>query len=101
MPYIADRRLYLNREGDVVEEGDESAATLLAAEGQEIPDERAAELGLTGEKPAKEPVVVPSTAADDTEGSGSGEAAAPTAEGPAEGEEAAPPPEPAPSGRRR
>lgn len=64
--YRADKRIYTTADGsEVVEENDPRAALLLAAEGQEITDDQAARLGLTGKKAAApEPVVVPSTAAD-------------------------------------
>lgn len=35
---IATRRLWLTADGDIVEEGDERAAFLLAGEGCELPD---------------------------------------------------------------
>lgn len=41
-----DRRLYLNAEGKVVEDGDKSAAFLLGAEGATISYDRAVEVGL-------------------------------------------------------
>ena len=44
--YIADRRLYLDKDGNVVEEGDPTKATLLVAEGNSLPIERARALGL-------------------------------------------------------
>lgn len=64
--YKADKRLYLTADRSrVVEEGDPEAASLLAAEGQEILDAEAERLGLTGTAKSKaEPVVVHSTAAD-------------------------------------
>jgi hypothetical protein len=47
--YTADRRLYLNAEGAVVEADDPARATLLVPEGGILPLERARELGLAGE----------------------------------------------------
>lgn len=44
-----DRRLYLNAEGKVVEDGDKSAAFLLGAEGATISYDRALEVGLIDE----------------------------------------------------
>lgn len=49
-PYIADRRLYLDEDGNVVEEGDPRKRTLLVHEGGTLPYERAQALGLIEEK---------------------------------------------------
>lgn len=49
MPYKAEKRLYLNSDGKVVEEGDPSAASLLADEGDTIPLADARKYGLVGE----------------------------------------------------
>jgi thymidine phosphorylase len=52
MVYKADRRLYHNADrSKILEEGDEGAAFLLAAEGQEFSDEEASRLGLDKVKP--------------------------------------------------
>lgn len=48
--YVANRRLYLNAEGQVVERGDPSATTLLVGEGGVVPAQRARELGLVSEE---------------------------------------------------
>ena len=48
--WTADRRLYLDKDGKVVEADDPTRATLLAAAGNTIPIEVAERLGLTGEK---------------------------------------------------
>lgn len=45
-PYTADRRLYLDKDGKVVEEGDPARVELLVAPGRQIPATRARELGL-------------------------------------------------------
>ena len=52
MPFQSDKRLYLTREGEVVEEGDERAATLLVGEGGQLSDAQAAQYGLTGKQEA-------------------------------------------------
>jgi hypothetical protein len=49
-PYIANRRLYLDKAGKVVEEGDPTKATLLVHAGGMVPMDRARELGLIEEK---------------------------------------------------
>jgi hypothetical protein len=43
----SDRRLYLTEDGQVVEEGDERAATLLVGEGGELSAEDAKRYGVT------------------------------------------------------
>jgi hypothetical protein len=48
--YVADRRLYLNAEGQVVEAKDPSAVRLLVAEGGTVPLEQARSLGLMNEE---------------------------------------------------
>lgn len=45
--WTADRRLYLDKDGKVVEADDPNRTELLAAEGVEVPAARARELGLT------------------------------------------------------
>jgi hypothetical protein len=50
MAYTSDKRLYLTSDGQVVEEGDERAATLLVGEGGQLSDEQAAQYGLTGKQ---------------------------------------------------
>ena len=52
---ISDRRLYLTRDGDVVEEGDERAHTLLVGKGCRIPDRDAIKHGLIDEKALASP----------------------------------------------
>jgi hypothetical protein len=54
MAYTSDKRLYLTSDGQVVEEGDERAATLLVGEGGQLSDEQAAQYGL-GSAPAATP----------------------------------------------
>ncbi len=51
--YIADRRLYLDNNGTVVEANDPTRATLLVAVGATLPEARARELGLLVEQKAK------------------------------------------------
>lgn len=55
MAYFADRRLYLDKNGKVVEEGDPTKATLLVGVGGMIPEDRARALGLLEEKAKTEP----------------------------------------------
>ena len=45
-PYIADRRIYLDRDGKVVEENDPAKHSLLVGEGGTLPEARARDLGL-------------------------------------------------------
>lgn len=73
MSYTSDKRLYLTREGEVVEEGDERAATLLVGEGGQLSDEQAAKYGLTGARDAAPKSDVP--AAESADGSASAKAA--------------------------
>jgi hypothetical protein len=47
--WVADRRLYLDKDGNVVEEGDPTRATLLVGEGGTLTLERAQSLGLVDE----------------------------------------------------
>lgn len=54
-PYIADRRLYLDKDGKVVEEGDPTKESLLVGIGGILPEARARELGLIQDEKAKEP----------------------------------------------
>jgi hypothetical protein len=54
MPWKADRRLYLDENGKVVEEGDEAARTLLIGEGGEMPLADARTYGLVDEGAAEE-----------------------------------------------
>lgn len=49
MPYKAEKRLYLNSDNQIVEEGDPSAARLLVAEGDTIPLTEARKYGLVDE----------------------------------------------------
>jgi hypothetical protein len=51
--YIADRRLYLDKDGKVVEDGDPTKVSLLVGAGGMIPEEQARALGLLEEKKAK------------------------------------------------
>lgn len=51
--YVADRRLYLDKDGKVVEEGDPNKVSLLVGAGGMIPEEQARALGLLEEKKAK------------------------------------------------
>lgn len=44
--YIANRRLYLDKDGKVVEANDPTRATLLVGVGGALPEARARELGL-------------------------------------------------------
>jgi hypothetical protein len=44
--WTADRRLYLDKDGNVVEEGDPNRATLLVSAGAGLPLDRARALGL-------------------------------------------------------
>jgi hypothetical protein len=53
--YIADRHLWLDNDGNVVEHGDPSATVLYATEGHEIPVEEAEAKGLVREKQAAKP----------------------------------------------
>lgn len=46
MPFTSDRRLYLDANDKVVEEGDESAVSLLVGEGGQVDDETAKRYGL-------------------------------------------------------
>ena len=73
MSYTSDKRLYLTREGEVVGEGDERAATLLVGEGGQLSDEQAAKYGLTGKQAAPKSADVP--AAESADGSDSGKSA--------------------------
>jgi hypothetical protein len=51
--YIADRRLYLDKNGKVVEADDPTRATLLVSAGGALPEARARELGLLDVPKAK------------------------------------------------
>lgn len=101
--YISDRRLWLDAEGKVVEDGDPKAHSLLiSGPGKKIPEAQARALGLMGDEPTgdipdevgvaeaagTEPEPEPETEPE-TETSGSGE--------PVLHEE----PEPEPPSRRR
>jgi len=55
MAYVADRRLYLDADGKVVEEGDPNKRYLLVPAGGMLPEARARELGLLDEKAKAEP----------------------------------------------
>lgn len=46
---LIDRKLWLDAEGNVVEDGDPTAATLLASEGKRLPIAEAKRHGLVGE----------------------------------------------------
>ena len=52
MAFQSKKRLYLSADGQVVEEGDERAATLLVGEGGQLSDEDAAKYGLLRDAPA-------------------------------------------------
>lgn len=54
-PYIADRQLYLNSKGEVVERSDPDAQILLVGKNGEVPYRRAVELGLVGAKAQSAP----------------------------------------------
>ena len=50
MAFQSKKRLYLTADQQVVEEGDERAATLLVGEGGQLSDEQAAQYGLNGKQ---------------------------------------------------
>jgi len=50
MAFQSKKRLYLTADQQVVEEGDERAATLLVGEGGQLSDEQAAKYGLNGKQ---------------------------------------------------
>ena len=75
MSYTSDKRLYLTREGEVVEEGDERAATLLVGEGGQLSDAQAAQYGLTGKQDAPKSAGGDVPAAGSPDGSASAKAA--------------------------
>jgi hypothetical protein len=52
-PYIATRRLYLDKDGKVVEADDPNRVALLVGVGGHLSQERARELGLVDEPKAK------------------------------------------------
>lgn len=52
--YISDKRLYMDKDGNLVDEKDPARHTLVVAAGGSIPRERAVELGLVGEEAAPE-----------------------------------------------
>ena len=52
MAFQSKKRLYLTADQQVVEEGDERAATLLVGEGGQLSDEQAAQYGLLRDAPA-------------------------------------------------
>ena len=54
-PYTANRRLYLDKSGNLVEENDPNKATLLVHAGGTLPRDVAERYGLTEEKAAAEP----------------------------------------------
>jgi hypothetical protein len=56
--WIADRRLYLDKDGKVVESDDPTRATLLVPAGGSIPRARARSLGLIVEEQAPPPEIV-------------------------------------------
>lgn len=49
MPYTSDKRLWLTKDDQVVEEGDPKAATLLVGEGGTLDDETAARYNLSND----------------------------------------------------
>lgn len=49
--WISDRRLFLDRDGRVVEEGNPAKATLLVRAGGSLPHDRAEQLGLVSDPP--------------------------------------------------
>lgn len=51
MPYKSDRRLFLDRDGKVVEDGDPTAAFLLVGAGGELDDDIAQQYGLVNAAP--------------------------------------------------
>lgn len=53
MPFTSDKRLYLDAEGNVVEEGNAAAVSLLVGEGGQLDDETAKKYGLTGKSKAE------------------------------------------------
>lgn len=55
MPFTSDRRLYLTADDEVVEDGDERAATLLVGAGGEVDDATAKRYGLKLKGAAPEP----------------------------------------------
>lgn len=55
MAYIATERLYLDKAGKVVKEGDPTKETLLVGAGGMLPMEQARALGLIEEKAKPEP----------------------------------------------
>ena len=60
MPYLSDRRLYLNADGTkVVEHDDPEAATLLVGEGGELDDAEAAKYGLGQKAETKQVAAAP------------------------------------------
>ena len=54
-PYIANRRLYLDKSGNLVEENDPNKATLLVHAGGALPRDVAERYGLTEAKAAEPP----------------------------------------------
>lgn len=50
MAYIAEKRLWLDATGKVVQDGDEAAAVLLVGEGGQLSDADANKYGLTDTK---------------------------------------------------
>jgi hypothetical protein len=67
MPYTADRRLFLNADKSaVVEEGDASAAFLLAAPGDELTDDEAKQYGLKSKGKAEDKQAAPAEDKADT-----------------------------------
>lgn len=53
--YVADRRLYLDKDGKVVEDDDPAKVSLLVGAGGTLPEEQARALGLLDEKAKSEP----------------------------------------------
>lgn len=52
--YVADRRLYLDKDGKVVEDDDPNKVSLLVGMGGTLPEEQARALGLLDEKKSEE-----------------------------------------------
>lgn len=57
--YTADRRLYLDKDGKLVEADNPARATLLVAKGGKLSAEDAAKYGLTGTAPEEKAQIAP------------------------------------------
>jgi hypothetical protein len=66
MSFTADRRYYLNSQGQAVEEGDLDAQSLLLAEGRSMPDADARKYGLIAAVPAAPEADVPAASEPET-----------------------------------